>query len=56
VTVGDFHAATDRFQKSLIEAALRKASGRQGRAAARLGLSRHPLRHQMKKLGMLAGA
>ena len=54
VTVGDFHHATDRFQTSLIEAALREAKGRHGRAAARLGLSRHALRHQMQKLGMIA--
>jgi len=54
VPVGDFHAATDRFQKALIEAALREANGRHGRAAARLGLSRHALRHQMQKLGMIA--
>ncbi|GGI98269.1 sigma-54 interaction domain-containing protein [Neoroseomonas lacus] len=47
-----FHEATDRFQKALIEKALREAGGRHGRAAARLGLSRHALRHQMQKLGM----
>ncbi len=47
-----FHEATDRFQKALIEKALREAGGRQGGAAARLGLSRHALRHQMQKLGM----
>ena len=52
--IGDFHAATDRFQAALIEAALREANGRHGRAAARLGLSRHALRHQMQKLGMIA--
>jgi transcriptional regulator with PAS, ATPase and Fis domain len=54
VPLGDFHAATDRFQRSLIEAALREANGRHGRAAARLGLSRHALRHQMQKLGVIA--
>jgi transcriptional regulator with PAS, ATPase and Fis domain len=47
-----FHEATDRFQKALIEKAIREAGGRHGRAAARLGLSRHALRHQMQKLGM----
>jgi transcriptional regulator with PAS, ATPase and Fis domain len=52
--IGDFHAATDRFQAALIDAALREAKGRHGRAAARLGLSRHALRHQMQKLGMIA--
>ena len=55
-TVEDFHAATDRFQAALIEAALQEAKGRHGRAAARLGLSRHALRHQMQKLGMVATA
>ena len=54
--VEDFHAATDRFQAALIEAALHEAKGRHGRAAARLGLSRHALRHQMQKLGMIATA
>ncbi|MBR0680427.1 AAA domain-containing protein [Roseomonas eburnea] len=51
-----FHEATDRFQKSLIEKALREAGGRHGRAAVRLGLSRHALRHQMQKLGMAVPA
>jgi DNA-binding NtrC family response regulator len=51
-----FHEATERFQKSLIETALRDANGRHGRAAARLGLSRHALRHQMQKLGMAVPA
>jgi transcriptional regulator with PAS, ATPase and Fis domain len=47
-----FHAGTEAFQRSLIEAALREAGGRHGRAAQRLRLSRHALRHQMLKLGM----
>ena len=51
-----FHEATDRFQKALIDKALREADGRHGRAAARLGLSRHALRHQMQKLGMAVPA
>jgi len=51
-----FHEATDRFQKALIERALSEAKGRVGRAAARLGLSRHALRHQMRKLGIDAAA
>jgi DNA-binding NtrC family response regulator len=51
-----FHEATDRFQKALIERALRDAGGRLGRAAARLGLSRHALRHQMLKLGIAEAA
>jgi two-component system, NtrC family, response regulator AtoC len=48
-----FHAASEDFQRALIDAALKEAGGRQGRAAARLRLSRHALRHQMLKLGMI---
>jgi transcriptional regulator with PAS, ATPase and Fis domain len=51
-----FHAASEDFQRALITAALNEAGGRQGRAAARLGLSRHALRHQMLKLGMIEEA
>ena len=47
-----FHAGTEDFQRALITAALKEAGGRQGRAAQRLRLSRHALRHQMLKLGM----
>jgi transcriptional regulator with PAS, ATPase and Fis domain len=47
-----FHAATESFQRALISAALKEAGGRHGRAAQRLRLSRHALRHQMLKLGM----
>jgi len=47
-----FHDGTEAFQRSLIAAALKEADGRQGRAAVRLRLSRHALRHQMMKLGM----
>jgi transcriptional regulator with PAS, ATPase and Fis domain len=47
-----FHAASEDYQRALIEAALKEAGGRQGRAAQRLRLSRHALRHQMLKLGM----
>ncbi|WP_372619248.1 sigma-54 interaction domain-containing protein [Falsiroseomonas sp.] len=49
-----FHAGTEDFQRALIGAALKEAGGRQGRAAQRLRLSRHALRHQMLKLGMAA--
>jgi two-component system, NtrC family, response regulator AtoC len=47
-----FTAATDAFQRDLITRALEAASGNRQRAAQRLGLSRHALRHQMIKLGM----
>ncbi len=47
-----FHLASEDFQRALITAALAEAGGRQARAAARLRLSRHALRHQMLKLGM----
>ncbi len=46
----DYHAATARFQTELVRTALRDAHGNIGMAAARLGLSRHALRHQMMKL------
>jgi transcriptional regulator with PAS, ATPase and Fis domain len=49
---GDYHAATEAFQKGLIRAALDAAEGNVGLAARRLGLSRHALRHQMMKLDM----
>ncbi len=49
-----FHAGTEEFQRALIEAALKESGGRQGRAAQRLKLTRHALRHQMLKLGMAA--
>ncbi len=47
-----FHLASEDFQRALIAAALKEAGGRHGRAAVRLRLSRHALRHQMLKLGM----
>ena len=47
-----FHDATEEYQRALIQAALKEARGRHGRAAQRLRLSRHALRHQMLKLGM----
>lgn len=45
-----YHADTAEFQKQLIREALRVAHGNLGDAAARLGLTRHALRHQMLKL------
>jgi transcriptional regulator with GAF, ATPase, and Fis domain len=51
-----FHDGTEHFQRALITAALKEAGGRQGRAAQRLRLSRHALRHQMLKLGMAVAA
>ena len=50
-----FQAATEQFQRGLIEKALQRSGGQPGRAAALLGLSRHALRHQMHKLGLDAG-
>lgn len=46
-----FHEASRRFQRQLIDEALQAASQNLGQAAKALGLSRHALRHQMKKLG-----
>jgi transcriptional regulator with PAS, ATPase and Fis domain len=53
VMVGEtFHAATAAFQEALIENALRETHGGLSAAADLLGLSRHALRHHMKKLGI----
>lgn len=48
----DFHAATEAYQRRLIGRALSAHAGNIHRAAAALGLSRHALRHQLKKLGI----
>jgi transcriptional regulator with PAS, ATPase and Fis domain len=50
---GDFHAATARFQRALLRRALDRHGGNSGAAAEALGLSRHAMRHQMQKLGLL---
>jgi DNA-binding NtrC family response regulator len=49
----DYHEATARFQRALIERTLAACGHNPGVAADRLGLSRHALRHQMLKLGLL---
>ena len=41
-----------RWEKSLIEQALREAGGNQTRAAQRLGISRDTLRYRLKKFGL----
>lgn len=48
-----FHGATAHYQKHLIEAALAAAGGNLQRAAATLKISRHAMRHQMIKLGLI---
>lgn len=48
----DFHVATEAFQRELIERALAAHAGNVHRAAVALGLTRHALRHQLKKLGL----
>jgi two-component system, NtrC family, response regulator AtoC len=48
----NFHAATQTFQRRLIERAL-AAHGGVSLAAEALGISRHALRHQMKKLEII---
>ncbi|KAI3603241.1 Sigma-54-dependent transcriptional activator (plasmid) [Cupriavidus necator H850] len=48
----DYYSATARFQAELIEQTLVACNGNVARAAQRLGLSRHALRHQMIKLGL----
>jgi len=49
----DYHVATARFQAQLIREALQACDQNPATAAQRLGLSRHALRHQMLKLGLL---
>lgn len=49
----DYHSATEAFQRSLIGQALSNSDGNPQDAAKTLGLSRHALRHQMIKLGLL---
>jgi transcriptional regulator with PAS, ATPase and Fis domain len=49
---GGFHQATAIFQRRMIEQAISSAGGNMQEAAARLGISRHALRHQMTKLAM----
>ncbi len=46
-----YHEATTGFQRQLIDDALLATGHNLGEAARALGLSRHALRHQMKKLG-----
>ncbi|MDE3078766.1 MAG: sigma 54-interacting transcriptional regulator [Paracoccaceae bacterium] len=48
-----FHPATAAFQKALIQRALNEANNNLQQAAAALKISRHALRHQMLKLGIL---
>jgi len=47
-----YEAATADFQRALIRQALDRCSGQLSPAAESLGLSRHALRHQMRKLGI----
>jgi transcriptional regulator with PAS, ATPase and Fis domain len=47
----DFHARTRAFQRRMVERALAEKGGVSAAAQA-LGISRHALRHQMKKLGL----
>jgi two-component system response regulator AtoC len=47
-----YHDATAAYQAGLIRGALAATSGSLADAAARLGLSRHALRHQMLKLSI----
>ena len=48
----DYHEATAAFQAQVIRQALVATQGNLTETAARLGLTRHALRHQMLKLGM----
>lgn len=49
----DYASLTARFQSTLIEQALSRHDNNLSRAASSLGLSRHALRHQMQRLGLL---
>lgn len=49
----DYASLTARFQTTLITQALRRHDGNLTRTASTLGLSRHALRHQMMRLGLL---
>ncbi len=52
-TLTDYQAATQQFQRQLIRRALDESHDNLGRAAKRLALTRHALRHQMLKLGLI---
>jgi len=49
----EYHAATAAFQRALIARVMQECQHHIADAAERLNLSRHALRHQMIKLGML---
>ena len=49
-----YQTATLQFQRQLIGRAMNEAHGNLGRAARRLELTRHALRHQMLKLGLIS--
>jgi transcriptional regulator with PAS, ATPase and Fis domain len=53
-SVNDYRQATQQFQGELISEALSACGQNLSMAAQRLGLSRHALRHQMAKLGLMA--
>jgi DNA-binding protein Fis len=44
-----------QWERSLIEQAMREASGNQTRAAQRLGITRDTLRYRLKKFGIHGG-
>jgi len=48
-----YQSATQQFQRQIIGQALQSAQGNLGQAARQLDLTRHALRHQMLKLGMI---
>ncbi|MEO7941619.1 MAG: sigma-54 dependent transcriptional regulator [Burkholderiaceae bacterium] len=49
-----YQSATLQFQRDLIRQALDAAHGNLGRAANRLEMTRHAMRHQMLKLGLVS--
>ncbi len=48
-----YQQSTEQFQRQLIVTSLNDAHGNLGRAATQLALTRHALRHQMIKLGLI---
>lgn len=52
-SIASYQAATQHFQRQLIRSALDETHGNLGRAASRLELTRHALRHQMLKLSLI---
>ncbi len=51
LVVGDLRSAVERFERSAIDEALRRAGGNKSRAAKELGISRFALQRKLEKFG-----